>query len=236
MAAAINSYPETALSRRRAIRPSSGAASDREDDMRTLTRSLRIGLSAGLVTGLAACGAALAASPPEPAAKETAKEPGQQANSGTAADLQSLGPTQPAKLQDGQYTDRNGDPTYRVTEGGRKVDWYTMSGYVRYSANCLACHGPDGLGSTYAPSLVDALKGMDYAHFAGIVVGGKRDVSAAQELVMPAFGDNRNVTCYLPDIYTYLRARAEGALGRNRPAEHEPKPAAFTKAEDSCMG
>jgi methanol metabolism-related c-type cytochrome len=110
-----------------------------------------------------------------------------------------------------------------------------MSGYLRYNANCIVCHGPDGMGSTYAPSLVDALKGMDYAHFAGIIVGGKKDVNAAQELVMPAFGDNRNVMCYMPDIYTYLRARAEGALGRNRPPEHEAKPAAFTKAEDACM-
>ncbi|SFS66448.1 c-type cytochrome, methanol metabolism-related [Methylobacterium sp. yr668] len=152
-----------------------------------------------------------------------------------ATDLKSEGPTQPAKVQDGQYTDKNGNPTYHVTDGGKMVDWYTMSGYVRYSANCMACHGPDGLGSTYAPSLVEALKGMDYAQFAGIVVGGKRDVNASQELVMPAFGENKNVTCYLPDIYTYLRARSDGALGRNRPSEHEPKPAAFEKAEDACM-
>ncbi len=191
-------------------------------------RFVTMGL-AGLAVGIAASGAALAAG-------SAAEPPATQATADPAASLKSLGPTQPAKMQDGQYTDKNGDPTYRVTEDGRKVDWYTMSGYVRYSANCMACHGPDGMGSSYAPSLVDALKGMDYAHFAGIVVGGKKDVNAAQELVMPAFGDNRNVTCYLPDIYTYLRARAEGALGRNRPAEHEPKPAAFTKAEDSCMG
>lgn len=191
-------------------------------------RFVTMGL-AGLAVGIAASGAALAAG-------SAAEPPATQATADPAASLKSHGPTQPAKMQDGQYTDKNGDPTYRVTDDGRKVDWYTMSGYVRYSANCMACHGPDGMGSSYAPSLVDALKGMDYAHFAGIVVGGKKDVNAAQELVMPAFGDNRNVTCYLPDIYTYLRARAEGALGRNRPAEHEPKPAAFTKAEDSCMG
>jgi methanol metabolism-related c-type cytochrome len=153
----------------------------------------------------------------------------------TSGDLKSEGPTQPAKVQDGQYTDKNGDPTYHVTDGGKKVDWYTMSGYLRYNANCIVCHGPDGMGSTYAPSLVDALKGMDYAHFAGIIVGGKKDVNASQELVMPAFGDNRNVMCYMPDIYTYLRARSDGAVGRNRPSEHEPKPAAFEKAEDACM-
>ncbi|SFL29508.1 c-type cytochrome, methanol metabolism-related [Methylobacterium pseudosasicola] len=183
---------------------------------------------AGLVIGILAAGPAAAANPADPP-----PQPAQ--GSASAGDLKSDGPTQPAKLQDGQYTDANGDPTYHVTEGGKKVDWYTMSGYLRYSSNCIVCHGPDGMGSTYAPSLVDALKGMDYAHFAGIISGGKKDVNASQELVMPAFGDNRNVMCYMPDIYTYLRARSDGAIGRNRPAEHEPKPAAFAKAEDACM-
>ncbi|GJE11430.1 MULTISPECIES: c-type cytochrome, methanol metabolism-related [Methylobacterium] len=179
----------------------------------------------GITAGLLGVTPGAAATPPtQPSATGT-----------TPGDLKSDGSTQPAKVQDGQYTDQNGDPTYHVTDAGKKVDWYTMSGYLRYSANCIVCHGPDGMGSTYAPSLVDALKGMSYAQFAGIVVGGKKDVNAAQELVMPAFGDNRNVMCYMPDIYTYLRARAEGALGRNRPPEHEPKPAAFEKAEDACM-
>jgi methanol metabolism-related c-type cytochrome len=188
--------------------------------MRRPARTIPILMLAGIATGLGTTGHA---------ATETSSAPQ------SSAELRSDGPTQPASVQDGQYKDKNGDPTYHVTDAGKKVDWYTMSGYLRYSANCIVCHGPDGMGSTYAPSLVDALKGMDYAHFAGIVVGGKKDVNAAQELVMPAFGENRNVMCYMPDIYTYLRARADGALGRNRPAEHEPKPAAFEKAEDACM-
>ena|ERR1700712_3403554 len=108
-----------------------------------------------------------------------------------------------------------------------------MSGYLRYNANCIVCHGPDGMGSTCDPSLVGALKGMTYAQFAGIVVSGKKDVNAAQELVMPAFGKNRNVMCDLPDIYTFLRARSDGAQGC--PPEHEPKPAALEKVEDACL-
>jgi len=188
-----------------------------------------VGSFIALVIGLSGFGVAIAAG------SQSTSSSSKFTASNTPDDLKSIGPTQPAKVQDGQYTDMNGDPTYRITESGKKVDWYTMSGYLRYSANCIVCHGPDGMGSTYAPSLVDALKGMDYAHFAGIIVGGRKDVNAAQELVMPAFGDNRNVMCYLPDIYTYLRARADGALGRNRPSEHEPKPAAFEKAEDACM-
>jgi hypothetical protein len=53
---------------------------------------------------------------------------------------------------------------------------------------------------------------------------------------MPAFGDNPNVACYMDDLYVYLRARAHDAVGRARPAKHEDKSDAYTKAENSCMG
>lgn len=142
----------------------------------------------------------------------------------------SLGVTE----QDGKWADKAGNPTYHIE--GNKVDYYTFAGYIRYTANCMQCHGPDGMGSSYAPALVDSLKTMDYTTFLTVVVNGKKSVNAAQELVMPAWGNNRNVMCYIDDIYIYLRARADGALGRGRPAEHAPKPAAFTAAENQCMG
>ena len=139
-----------------------------------------------------------------------------------------------ASSEDGKYADANGNPTFHIENG--KVDWYTYVGYLRYGANCLQCHGPDGLGSSYAPSLVDSLKTMSYAQFLATVAQGKKNVSASSDLVMPTFGQNKNVMCYIDAIYVYLRARADGALGRNRPQEHEPKPAAYSKAEDQCMG
>ena len=139
------------------------------------------------------------------------------------------------KSQDGKWEDKNGNPTFKIGDDG-KVDWYTYVGFVRYSANCLQCHGPDGLGSTYAPSLVDSLKNIDYSTFYATVAGGKKNVSAAQNLVMPAEGENKNVMCYIDAIYVYLRARADNAVGRGRPGKHEPRPDAFTKAEDECMG
>ena len=131
--------------------------------------------------------------------------------------------------------DSDGDPTFKIAPDGT-VDWYTYAGYVRYGGNCLQCHGPDGLGSTYAPSLVDALKTLNYADFSSIVANGKQDVSTSQQLAMPAFGTNKNVMCYLDPIFVYLRARANGALGRGRPTKHEPKPEVFKNAEDDCMG
>lgn len=139
-----------------------------------------------------------------------------------------------ATSRNGEYFDKAGNPTFHVENG--KVDWYTYAGYIRYGANCLACHGPDGLGSTYAPSLVSALKTLSYSEFYAIVAGGKKDVSASSDLVMPSFGTNPNVMCYIDPIYIYLRARADGAMGRGRPTDHDPVPDAYTKAENQCMG
>ncbi|WP_019905483.1 c-type cytochrome, methanol metabolism-related [Methylobacterium sp. 77] len=152
------------------------------------------------------------------------------------AALTSEGPVRPTRFDGIRYLDKDGVPTYRVSDGGKRVDWSSMVGYLRYNANCIVCHGPDGAGSTYAPSLVDALKHDDYATFVGIVVGGKKDVNASEQLVMPAFGEDRNVMCYIDDVYVYLRARSDGVIGRGRPGEHEPKSEAFEKKEDACMG
>src|SRR5215831_17944267 len=54
--------------------------------------------------------------------------------------------------------------------------------------------------------------------------------------VMPPFGTNRNVMCYIGDIFVYLRARANDAVPRGRPQKHEDKPEAATQAENSCLG
>src|SRR6202034_4547216 len=140
------------------------------------------------------------------------------------------------KVEDGKYVDADGHPTYHVTDDGKKLDWYTYSGYRRYHSECHVCHGPDGMGSSYAPALKDSLKTMSYGEFLSIVASGRKNISTAQENVMPAFGDNPNVTCYLDDIYAYLRARANDAVARVRPAKHEDKSPAYTQAENSCMG
>jgi methanol metabolism-related c-type cytochrome len=92
------------------------------------------------------------------------------------------------------------------------------------------------MGSTYAPALKDSLKTMSYGDFLSVVASGRKNISTSQENVMPAFGDNTNVACYMDDLYIYLRARANDAVGRNRPGKREEKPAAYTQAESACMG
>jgi methanol metabolism-related c-type cytochrome len=139
------------------------------------------------------------------------------------------------KSEDGKYLDKEGNPTFKVAADGT-VDWYAYSGYRRYHSECHVCHGPDGMGSTYAPALRDTLKTMSYGDFLGAVASGRKNVNTAQGNVMPAFGDNPNVACYMDDLYVYLRARANDAVGRARPAKHEDKSDAYVKAENSCMG
>lgn len=139
------------------------------------------------------------------------------------------------KSEDGKYLDKQGNPTYKIQPDGT-VDWYTYSGYRRYHSDCHVCHGPDGMGSSYAPALKDSLKTMSYGDFLATVASGRKNVTTATENVMPAFGNNPNVACHLDDIYVYLRARANDAIGRVRPAKHEDKSKAYADAEDSCMG
>ena len=141
----------------------------------------------------------------------------------------------PVKTEGGKYYDKEGNPTFKVQSDGT-VDWSTYSGFRRYHSDCHVCHGPDGEGSSYAPALSSYLKTKNYSDFANVVVNGRKNVSTAQENVMPAFGTNRNVMCYLEDIFVYLRARANDAVSRGRPQKHEDKPEAATQVENSCLG
>jgi methanol metabolism-related c-type cytochrome len=136
---------------------------------------------------------------------------------------------------DGKSFDKDGNPTYKITADGN-VDWYTYSGFRRYHSECHVCHGPNGDGSSFAPALKDSLKRITHADFLAVVASGRKNVTTSQENVMPALGANPNVMCYVDDLYIYLRARSDDAVGRVRPAKHDDKPEAYAKAEEACMG
>ena len=107
------------------------------------------------------------------------------------------------------------DNPYHVADG--KVDRGTYNGYRRYHASCHVCHGPDGMGSSFAPALIDSMKQLDYSAFAEVVVNGRQAEGATGNSVMPAFAFDPNVMEYMNDIYGYLRARTDGVLERGRP-------------------
>ena len=107
------------------------------------------------------------------------------------------------------------EQSYTVVDG--KVDKKTFNGWRRYTESCMRCHGPDGAGSSYGPDLVDSAKHQTQDEFNEVVVNGRINVNASSNSVMPPFGEVEDVVTYLDDIWAYLRARADGALGRGRP-------------------
>ena len=123
---------------------------------------------------------------------------------------------------------------YSIDDEGR-VDWYTFSGFRRYHAECHVCHGPAGLGSSFAPNLLDSTKNISYEEFWEVVVNGRVNVGGGVQNVMPAFGTNLNVMCFLDDIYAYLYARADNAIGTERP-DKQAKPEEAKERDKACMG
>src|SRR3954465_3429165 len=140
-----------------------------------------------------------------------------------------------SQAQDSTAATATEEKPYKI-EKDATVDWATFSGFRRFNSECFVCHGPDGVGSSFAPALVDSLKTMTYEQFLETVTNGKTEVNTAVQKKMPAFGTNPNVMCYIDDIYAYLKARSDGVVGRGRPAKHAEKSADAKEAEAACMG
>ena len=78
----------------------------------------------------------------------------------------------------------------------------------------------------------ESLKELSYAGFLAAVTAGRKNNT------MPSFRQNKNVMCYLDNIYIYLRAvpgtplNAAGprSINRNRPPQRKPK----TNASAHC--
>ncbi|MBI1207750.1 MAG: cytochrome c protein [Azospirillum sp.] len=108
------------------------------------------------------------------------------------------------------------DNPYAMVDG--KIDFGTYNGFRRYHASCHVCHGPAGLGSSFAPNLLDPIRErLDYQAFQETVINGRQVEGATGDRVMPPFGLDPNVVEYVPDIWGYLKARADGVLDRGRP-------------------
>jgi methanol metabolism-related c-type cytochrome len=131
---------------------------------------------------------------------------------------------------DGRYFNADDTPTFQIDEDGT-VDWLTFSGFRRYHAECHVCHGPDGAGSSIAPKIANSAINMGYYDFVDVVVNGRINGNS----VMPHFGTNQNVMCYLDDIYVYLAARGMEAVPRGRPALKDAKSESIREQEDVCM-
>jgi mono/diheme cytochrome c family protein len=135
-------------------------------------------------------------------------------------------------------------PPYRIVDG--KVDDATYRGWRAYHSACHACHGVDAVGTAVAPSLVERVRDLTAREFTIKVITSYRIVmgegevraddqtavrerfaeeamrSEAGELRMPAWGDDEGIRPRVTDLYAYLRARADGALGPGEPQRVKP--------------
>jgi len=126
---------------------------------------------------------------------------------------------------------------YRVTDG--RVDRGTYLGWRLFHTTCYGCHGVGGVGTDLAPNLVERIKTMTPRDFAAKVLTSYRLVSPGEaesergatlealmqrergsargQLVMPAWESHATVPPHVLDLYAYLSARADGALGPGQP-------------------
>ena len=109
---------------------------------------------------------------------------------------------------------RGGDSLVEMQYGW--MDFATYKGWRAYHAECHVCHGPDAMGSTYAPSLmVSVTQGLSYDDFFNVIMNGRGEDEGAQKgNVMPAYGANTNVAPHVEDIFRYVKARADGKIRR----------------------
>ncbi|HSD60789.1 MAG TPA: c-type cytochrome [Burkholderiales bacterium] len=126
---------------------------------------------------------------------------------------------------------------YRITAG--KVDQHTYAGWRIFQNNCAKCHGPSAAGTEQAPNLLPIVAEMSETRFAGVVLRRYKLVTTAGEaggetgardallddilsrkqgnIPMPAWDGDPNVKPHILDLYSYLRARADGAMDDSRP-------------------
>ncbi|MFZ0692589.1 MAG: cytochrome c, partial [Alphaproteobacteria bacterium] len=152
-----------------------------------------------------------ASSAPAPDAKtaDTAAPAAKPADS-KAADTNTAANPAAAPVDD--LTRFDGKP-YKVYPDG-KVNFATYRGYNMYSSICFVCHGPAGLGSSFAPALVESLKVLSYEDFVGTVMNGRENITSVSNNVMPSFGTNPTIVKYIDSLYAYLKGRSDGAIGR----------------------
>lgn len=132
---------------------------------------------------------------------------------------------------------------YQVVDG--KVDQATYTGWRVFHSACHGCHGEDATGTSVAPNLVERISEMKAKDFVATVLERYRitmpasemqgdDTTALRqafleqvlkhergELIMPTWRNDPNVRPHVMDIYGYLKARTDGALGPGRPERME---------------
>jgi mono/diheme cytochrome c family protein len=158
-----------------------------------------------LLAALAACAPAAPGGSPPPAGPTTAG-----AASDRAAAQPTPGPeaTTAAPLADPYH------PPPRDT-----VDVPLYKAWQQYSLQCARCHGEDGQGTSFGPSLLRALKPdgdvPTREAFLDVLIHGRHDEG------MPSAAKMGLDSVYFDGLYDYLKGRSDGRLHGGRPARRE---------------
>jgi len=102
---------------------------------------------------------------------------------------------------------------YSVTNG-HELDADTYNGFKLYRNWCARCHGTYGQGMV-GPNLAESLNNISKEDFFSTVEDGKTGTIGS----MPAWSSNPEVMAGREQLYRYLKARADGAIGEVKPAK-----------------
>ena len=100
---------------------------------------------------------------------------------------------------------------YSVVDGN-KLDAESYAGFKLYRNWCARCHGTYGQGMV-GPNLADSLKIISEKEFFTTVEDGKSGTIGS----MPAWKKNVKVMAGRDQLYAYLMARSDGAIGVEKP-------------------
>ncbi|PHS69478.1 MAG: cytochrome C [Methylophaga sp.] len=100
---------------------------------------------------------------------------------------------------------------YVVTDGN-KLDADSYKGFKLFRNWCARCHGTYGQGMV-GPNLADSLNVISKEEFFDVVEHGKSGSIGS----MPAWKANIKVIEGREQLYSYLKARADGAIGVVKP-------------------
>lgn len=100
---------------------------------------------------------------------------------------------------------------YTVTNGN-ELDAESYNGFKLYRNWCARCHGTYGQGMA-GPNLAESLGVISKDEFFSTVENGKSGTIGS----MPAWSSNPKVMEGREQLYRYLKARADGAIGEVKP-------------------
>jgi cytochrome c5 len=130
-----------------------------------------------------------------------------------AARAQAPAEAAPYTVECGPDADEGGATTCRV-DRATYVGWRTFHGI------CHTCHAQDAVGSTFAPDLLVRMRQIGKPEFMKALAEGFK----GQVGVMPPWSQDPNVSKYFEELWSYLKARSDGALMPGRPKRLPAEP------------